>query len=97
MSNFFWGGGKREVILFTDLKAMSKWRQRQPILEPIFKRVSCSESLEKIMAGKQCEACLDIADFLLRKDTPYVILTIMIERNPALQFLIDELDLELIE
>lgn len=40
---------------------------------------------------------LDIADFLLMEDTPRMILQKMLDRNPALQTLIDELDLELVE
>ena len=40
---------------------------------------------------------LDIADFLLMEDTPQMILAKMIQRNPALQLLIDELDLALVE
>ena len=39
---------------------------------------------------------LDIADFLLMEDTPQMILQRMIDRNPVLQTLIDELGLELI-
>ena len=38
---------------------------------------------------------LDIADFLLMEDTPQMILQKMIDRNPALQTLIDELGLQL--
>ena len=45
----------------------------------------------------QREAGLDIADFLLMEDTPQMILQKMIQRNPALQLLIDELDLALVE
>lgn len=40
---------------------------------------------------------LDIADFLLMKGTPQMILQRMIDRNPVLQTLINELGLELIE
>jgi hypothetical protein BACCOPRO_00138 len=40
---------------------------------------------------------LDIADFFLYSPSKRQILHQMIQRNPALQLLIDELDLELIE
>jgi len=40
---------------------------------------------------------LDIADFLLMEDTPQMILQRMINQNPVLQTLIDELGLELVE
>ena len=45
----------------------------------------------------QREQGLDIADFLLMEDTPQMILSKMIQRNPALQTLIDELGLELVD
>ena len=40
---------------------------------------------------------LDIADFLLMEDTPQMILQRMIDRNPVLQTLIDELGLDLVD
>ena len=43
------------------------------------------------------EAGLDIADFFLTVPTKCQILQQMIRRNPALQLLIDELGLELVE
>ena len=45
---------------------------------------------------EQREAGLDIADFFLMEDTPQMILSRMIQRNPNLQTLIDTLDLELV-
>ena len=46
---------------------------------------------------EQREAGLDISDFLLMQETKQMILQRMIERNPALQVLIDKLQLELVE
>ena len=87
----------REVILFPALKATDEWRQRLPMLEAVCRRVTCSDLLEKMATDEQRSRGLDIADFLLMEDTPQMILARMIQRNPALQLLIDELDLELIE
>jgi hypothetical protein len=46
---------------------------------------------------EQREAGLDISDFLLMQETKQMVLARMIERNPALQRLIDDFDLELID
>lgn len=46
---------------------------------------------------EQREAGLDISDFLLMQETNQMILQRMIERNPALQVLIDKLQLELVK
>jgi len=46
---------------------------------------------------EQREAGLDISDFLLMQETKQMILQRMIERNPALQVLIDKLQLELVD
>jgi len=56
-----------------------------------------SDTLEQCATDEQRKKGLDIADFLLMTDTPQMILSKMIQRNPALQTLIDELGLELIE
>lgn len=87
----------REVILFPDLKATEEWRRKLPMLQSVCKRATCSDLLEKMATDEQRNQGLDIADFLLSEDTPQMILTRMIERNPALQLLIDEFDLVLIE
>ena len=87
----------REVILFPDLKATEKWRRKLPIFQSVCKRVTCSDLLEKMATYEQREAGLDITDFLLMEDTPQMILARMVERNPALQLLIDELELALVE
>ena len=89
--------GGREVILFPDLKATEEWKQRLPMLESFCRRATCSDMLERIATDAQREAGLDIADFLLMEDTPQMILARMIERNPALQSLIDTFGLELVD
>ena len=87
----------REVILFPDLKATEEWRQRLPMLEPVCRRATCSDLLERIATDVQRSQGLDIADFLLMEDTPQMILQQMIKRNPALQSLIDTFGLELVD
>ena len=86
-----------EVILFPDLRATEEWQRKVPMLQSICRRVTCSDLLEKMATDRQREAGLDIADFLLMEDTPQMVLARMVERNPALQLLIDELDLALVE
>ena len=87
----------REVILFPDLKATEEWRQRLPMLEPVCRRATCSDLLERIATDVQRSQGLDIADFLLMEDTPQMILAKMIERNPMLQTFIDTFGLELVD
>lgn len=87
----------REVILFPDLKATEEWKRKTAMLHSICKRVTCSDLLEKMATDRQREAGLDIADFLLMEDTPQMVLARMVERNPTLRLLIDELDLALVE
>ena len=87
----------REVILFPDLKATDEWRRRLPMLEPVCRRATCSDLLERIATNEQRSQGLDIADFLLMEDTPQMILARMIERNPVLQTFIDTFGLELVD
>lgn len=89
--------GGREVVLFPDLMATEEWRRRQPMLESFCRRATCSDMLKRIATGAQRETGLDIADFLLMKDTPQMILQQMIARNPVLQSLIDAFRLELVD
>lgn len=56
-----------------------------------------STILEDMATDEQRARGLDIADFLLMEDTPQMILQRMIDRNPVLQTLIDELGLELVD
>lgn len=87
----------RDVILMPDLGATGKWTKKSAILTPICKSVTISTVLEQMATDEQREAGLDISDFLLMQETKQMILQRMIERNPALQLLIDKLQLELVE
>ena len=88
--------GGREVVLFPDLKATDDWR-RLPMLGSFCWRATCPDIQGGIATGGQSEAGLDIADFLLREDTPQMILQQMIKRNPVLQTFIDTFRLELVD
>ena len=87
----------REVILMPDLGAFDKWKAKAEMLNPICKSVTVSDVLERMATDEQRKAGLDISDFLLLEPTKQQILQQMIERNPALQLLIDKLQLELVE
>ena len=87
----------RDVVLMPDLGATQEWQTRIPMLDKVCRSVSVNDILETMATEKQRSQGLDIADFLLMEDTPQMILQKMINRNPALQTLIDELGLEIIE
>ena len=85
----------RDVVLMPDLGATQEWQARIPILDKNCRSVSGNDMLETMATEEQRSQGLDIADFLLMEDTPQMILQKMIDRNPALQTLIDGLSLEL--
>ena len=87
----------REVTLIPDLGATEQWKAKSALLSGICKRVVVSNVLECTSDEEQRRQGLDIADFFLYSPSKREILHQMIQRNPALQLLIDELDLELIE
>ncbi len=87
----------RDVMLLPDLGATDAWREKQPIFRPVCHSVCVSTVLEDMATEEQRSQGLDIADFLLATPTRRQILQQMIQRNPCLQQLIDELDLELVE
>lgn len=78
-----------------DLGATQEWHTRIPMLDKVCRSVSVNDILETMATEEQRSQGLDIADFLLMEDTPQMILQKMIDRNPALQTLIDELGLQL--
>lgn len=87
----------RDVTLIPDLSASEQWMAKSSLLLRICKKVSVSDILERIATKEQRNQGLDIADFFLFSPCKQHILQQMIQRNPALQLLIDELGLELIE
>ena len=87
----------RDVVLMPDLVATEQWKQKTSMLANVCRSVSVSTVLEDMATDEQRARGLDIADFLLMEDTPQMILQRMIDRNPGLQTLIDELGLELVD
>lgn len=87
----------RVVIMVPDLGATDKWKSKLPLLQSVCKSVSVSDILESNATEEQRQQGLDIADFLLMKETPQMILQQMIKRNPSVQLLIDRLGLVLVE
>lgn len=87
----------RDVVLMPDLGATQEWQARLPMLDKVCRSVSVNDILETMATDEQRSQGLDIADFLLMEATPQMILQKMIDRNPALQTLIDELRLELVQ
>lgn len=87
----------REVIMVPDLGATDKWKSKLPLLQSVCKSVTVSDILESNSTEEQRLQGLDIADFLLMKETPQMILLRMIKRNPSVQLLIDRLGLVLVE
>lgn len=86
----------RTVMLCPDLGAKEIWQSKMAKLSSVCSKVIISDTLEQCATDEQRKKGLDIADFLLMEDTPQMILSQMIQRNPALQTLIDELGLELV-
>lgn len=87
----------REVTLIPDLGATEQWREKSSLLSAICKRVIVSDVLERMATDEQRSLGLDVADFFLSVPSKRQILQRMIERNPALQLLIDEFGLALVE
>ncbi len=87
----------RDVILLPDLGATDAWQKKQPMLRHVCRSVAVSTLLEDMATDEQRHQGLDIADFLLAVPTRRQILRQMIQRNPCIRQLIDELGLELVE
>ena len=87
----------RNVTFVPDLGATDQWKEKAHMLSGICKSVTVSDMLEQIATEEQRSQGLDIADFFLFSPTKRQMLQLMIEKNPAVQLLIDELGLELIE
>ena len=87
----------RDVTLIPDLGAADLWKEKASMLFGICKSVTVSDMLEQIATEEQQKQGLDIADFFLFSPTKRQMLQLMIEKNPAVQLLIDELGLELVE
>ncbi|WP_300896995.1 MULTISPECIES: DUF6371 domain-containing protein [Bacteroidales] len=87
----------RDVILLPDLGATDAWREKLSMLQPVCRSVAVSTLLEDMATDEQRSQGLDIADFMLATPTCLQILQQMIQRNPCIRQLINELGLELVE
>ena len=85
-------------MLCPDLGAKEVWQTKMPLLTSVCSKVVLSDSLDNDATDEQRKKGLDNCQIsFLMKDTPQIILSKMIQRNPALQMLIDELKLELVD
>lgn len=87
----------RKVILFPDLGATESWQEKLPLFKRLGIDAKIFDYLERNASEDQKREGYDIADFLLEKEEPHAILQAMIARNPALQTLIEKLDLEVVK
>lgn len=87
----------RDVTLIPDLGAYEVWKEKSKILSKICRRVIVSDMLEQIATEEERSKGLDISDYYLYSPSKHQILQMMIEKNPVLQDLIDDLDLELVD
>lgn len=87
----------RDVILVPDLGATDKWKAKIPLLQSVCKSVVISSILEENATDEQKAYGLDIADFLLMKETPQMTLLRLIKKHSPLQHLIESLGLVLVE
>lgn len=87
----------RNVVLFPDLGATEDWSAKISTMERMGITAKLFDYLEKNATSEQRKNGFDIADFLLEMKQPQAILQAMITKNPALNLLIKELNLKLIE
>ena len=91
------GSQRQGVTLIPDLGATEQWNAKSALLSGICNKVTVSDILERTATEEQRSQGLDIADFFLFSPSKRQILQLMIQRNPALQLLINGLDLALVE
>ena len=97
----------RTVLLFPDADAYAEWKQRAESM--YFCKVVVSDIIERNATPKQKEAHIDIADWIIFQIREGKVMSTanhlveaerilqrMIEKNPVLQKLIDDLDLVLV-
>lgn len=85
-----------QVILYPDIGATGKWRQKLRLLRSLGIETSIFNFLEEVATDDERTAGLDIADYLLQIEPDQAVLQTMIRKNPMLQKLIDDLQLTLV-
>ena len=86
----------RQVILYPDLGATDEWRKKLPLLRQLGIEADIFSFMDDVAPDTDVTAGYDIADYLLQIEPDQAVLQSMIRKNPMLQTLIDELQLELV-
>ena len=84
----------RKVVLFPDLGAIELWEMKAEQMRELGIEVAVFDFLERNATPEQIFEGYDIADFLLQIKPQTALIQTFIEGNPLLQYLIDNLDLE---
>lgn len=85
-----------KVILFPDINAFEKWNIIAEYMKVKGMQIEIFDYLEKQADENQRKASYDIADFLIQEKKGAGVLETIIEQNPILKVLIQNLELELV-
>jgi hypothetical protein len=85
----------RKVVLFPDLGAIELWKLKAKQMQELGIEIAIFDYLECNATKEQIKEGYDIADFLLQIKPQEAIIQTLIESNPILQYLIEDLDLEI--
>lgn len=86
----------RQVVLYPDLGATNEWHKKLPLLRQFGIEADIFNFIDEFASDTDITAGYDIADYLLQIEPDQAVLQSMIRKNPSLQILIDELQLELV-
>ena len=87
----------RNVILFPDLGATAYWQEKMLMMQSMGIEVQLFDYLEKYAPSKDQHEGYDIADYLLQIKTKELVLSELIQHNPALKLLVEKLELRVVE
>lgn len=86
----------KQVVLYPDLGATDEWRKKLPMLRQLGIEADIFSFMDDVATVTDVTAGYDIADYLLQIELDQAVLQAMIRKNPSLQILIEELQLELV-
>lgn len=86
----------RQVILYPDLGATEKWRQKLPLMKSLGIEATIFNFMDDVADDTDKSAGYDIADYLLQIEPDQAVLQTMIIKYPMLQKFIYDLQLELV-
>lgn len=100
----------RTVVLVPDLGMLEKWQEKSAVFDGICRSVTVSNHIDMLATDQQREEGYDIADYFLQlADKPNKqrrrsaedwtddeVLEYILERNPAVRKLVDDLDLSIL-